>query len=387
MTCSRWKCNILIRKTCPWSKNIRKYLSCAAGDHYLVIFAMDHVMMSKKKKNLVRMTWSWSFLCNLLRTMWWRSNFRSYLTKMTWSWPNLGIFHPLPQFACRGIRSLLCSQGPNQELRSLSESTLDTWALETALLLLWWGFWRTGGGYLIIISNRFADSRGLHTHSPERFAAAMQDVDKSRTSRTSLDVAETSYAHGDRNPPPTQDDMDLQKRKEAVEKYKKLAQNTGWRAQIFHLNFFRVVVLHVTLTSLVGAGIIKGLCPNIPFIDCYYTAVSAITVCNHAMMQCDCPCIRRKDFMVSACVDVSCTCLCSWDTESGFKKWSIGCSLSWGLPWHVTLMHACMHVCVYVCACVCVCVGVCVRHWYILKCVCVCVCVCVCHRYMHECVC
>ena len=96
MTCSRWKCNILIRKTCPWSKNIRKNLSCAAGDHYLVIFAMDHVMMSKKKTNLMRMTWSWSFLCNLLRTMWWTSNLRSYLTKITWSWPNLGIFHPLP---------------------------------------------------------------------------------------------------------------------------------------------------------------------------------------------------------------------------------------------------------------------------------------------------
>jgi hypothetical protein len=119
----------------------------------------------------------------------------------------------------------------------------------------------------------------------------MQNDDKSHTS---FDIAERTPAHGDRNPPPTQDDVDLQKRKEAVERYRKLEENTGWRAQMFHLNFFRVVVLHVTLTSLVGAGILKGLCPNVPFVDCYYTAVSAITVRVPTMLHCVSPINTRK---------------------------------------------------------------------------------------------
>jgi hypothetical protein len=87
---------------------------------------------------------------------------------------------------------------------------------------------------------------------------------------------ETSQAHTSdmgRNP-----DLDWQKRKEAVERYTKLAEKTGWKARVFHLNFFRAIVLHISLTSMLAAGILKALCPEVPFLDCYFTGVSAVSV-------------------------------------------------------------------------------------------------------------
>ncbi len=94
----------------------------------------------------------------------------------------------------------------------------------------------------------------------------------------SIEIVQTPLASPDRNPFVSQEDLDTQQRKEAVERYRKFAEKTGWKAKLFQLNFFRVVVLHVCLTSLLGAGILKALCPQVFFLDCYFTAVSAITV-------------------------------------------------------------------------------------------------------------
>ena len=104
----------------------------------------------------------------------------------------------------------------------------------------------------------------------------MQHTSKSHGSP---EILETPISHGEQNPAYLLDEsVDLTKRKEAVERYQKLVSATGWKAKVFRLNFFRVLVMHVCLTSMLGAGILKALCPNVPFLDCYFTSVSALTV-------------------------------------------------------------------------------------------------------------